>query len=278
MGRYLAGRAVTLSHTFLDDETLLSPSSVAVTVTRVGATTPAAQGDAVPNGDAFEFAAGLLPEGVYAVRWDGGIAVDTDQFEVVGGYLFSIPEARESDEALTADRYAAEEIRHYREVVEDEFERIAGRSFVPRTKHIPVGDVPGCGDFLPLLDVRTITVVGGTSDGVELEFERVGPFAVMPELPADEATGVVDATGIDVAYGFVRAPEDVRRVGMVRLRYLLAAERSGIPDRATTFQPAEGGTYTLATPGRGESRTGIPEVDAVLNDYRLPIIRSVTIT
>lgn len=269
MPRYLTGRAVTLAHTFLNDEDALTPETVSVTVTRAGASVPAVQGEAVRAGTVYTFPAGMLPEGQYAVKWDGSTAVDVETIEVVGGYLFSIPEARASDEDLTADRFPAPEVRHYRDVVESEFERITGRSFTPRTRFLERSKVPGPTDLLPVADIRSVAIVGGLSAG-PATIERVGDFGYLTSCPED-------ASGIEIAYGFTAAPEGIARVGKLYLRYLLTAERSGIPDRATSYQPVDGGTYTLATAGRGGSETGIPDVDAVLKDYDFEIINSVAL-
>jgi hypothetical protein len=59
------------------------------------------------------------------------------------------------------------------------------------------------------------------------------------------------------------------------LRSLLTAQRSGIPDRATAFVAAEGGNFTLATPGRNGYETGIPEVDATLKRWKFSVFYDV---
>lgn len=269
MSRYLSGRAVSLAHTFYDDETALHPDAVTVTVTRAGASTSAASGTATRDEDVYTFSPGALPEGVYTVRWDGGVtAVDTETIEVTGAILFTVPELRKSDPDLSPARYPVDEVKLARMIVESEFQRITGRSFVPRTAFLSASEVPGCGELLPFLDVASVTVLGPSA--APLEVERIGPFAFMPELPAD-------ATGVEVSYGFRDVPYGVKRAALLFARFLLLEERSSIPDRATSFQPAEGGTYVLSTPGRGGAETGIPTVDAVLDGYRLRIIDSVVI-
>ncbi|MEU7773667.1 hypothetical protein AB0C44_20300 [Micromonospora taraxaci] len=269
MGRHLTGRAVNLSHAFLDDETPLTPEAVTVTVTREGATTATTTGPALKSGDVYTYSAGALPEGRYAVRWDGGVtAVDLAAVEVVGGHLFTLPELRGTDEDLTPQRFPTVETKLAREVVEAEFQRITGRSFTPRTAYLAASELPAPGELLPFRDVRSVTVLG-TSPG-PVAVERIGPYAYMPELPDD-------ATGVEVAYGFTNVPTGIHRVAMIYARWLLVAERSAIPDRATSYQPADGGTYTLSTPGRGGAETGIPDVDAVLDGYRLKMVEAVRI-
>ncbi|WP_200209113.1 hypothetical protein [Micromonospora coerulea] len=269
MGRFLSGRVVNLAHTFLDDETALTPAAVTVTITRAGATSSTATGTATKTGSVYTYSPGMLTPGVYTVRWDGGAtAVDVETVEVVGGYVFTIPELRASDEDLTVARYPAAEVRLTREVVEAEFQRITGRSFTPRTAFLSLSELPECGDPLPFLDVASVTTTGGTA--ASLAFERVGPLAFMPELPDG-------ATGIEVVYGFQSVPTGISRAAKLYARWLLLEERSSIPDRATSFQPADGGTYTLATPGRAGSETGIPTVDAVLDGFRFKLIEGVSL-
>lgn len=271
--RFLSGRAVKLRHTFLDDEEPLSVPAVSVTV-RDGDGQTVYTGDAASTGDEWAVTLPQLPEDVYTVSWVAAeTATDRTRFEVVGGFLFTIPEARSSDVDLAeADRFPAAEVRHYREVVEAEFETITGRSFVPRVTR---GQVEGDGTrslYLGYLDVTAVTAVRGPSGPLALDGWGVDPLGFLRapyELPEGDRFTVV------FRYGFDQAPEDVKRAGLLRLRSLLTAERSGIPDRATAFVAAEGGNFTLATAGRNGWETGIPEVDATLKRYRFSIFHDV---
>lgn len=274
MARYLTGRAVNLSHTFNDDEseTGLTPASVTVTVTALGAATAAFTGPAQATGTVYTVAVGALPAGMYAVVWDGGAtATDTTYIEVAGGNIFSVPYVRKKDQELTAQRFPTADVIYYREVVEDEFERITGRSFVPVTRRLRI-DVDGTDTVvLPVRDVRALVALDGPNGAVDVTTLDVDPDGLISGLSA-LTVGPYVAT---VAYGFRTPPADIQRVGLIRLRSLLMAERSGIPDRATSFQPGDGGTYTLATAGRGGSRTGIPDVDAALSDFTYSLLESI---
>ena len=266
--RYLSGRIVELSHEFAtDDETPLTPDTVAVTVTREGRTEPLMTGPATRSGTVYTVTAADLPEGVYTVRWDGGPgARDVTTVEVCGAVLFTVAEVRQ-DEELTAARFPAASVRAARERVESEFERITGRSFVPRTRRVEaVSFGPDEPHLIPFADVLTVgAVTGAGGELVTVGVERIGVAVLLWDVPAGAFT-------VDVRYGFPVVPDDIRAAGILRLRSLLFAQRSGIPDRATSFQPAEGGTYTLATPGMRGSRTGIPDVDAVLSDYTFELL------
>ncbi|MGR6999940.1 hypothetical protein ACU686_20660 [Yinghuangia aomiensis] len=68
---------------------------------------------------------------------------------------------------------------------------------------------------------------------------------------------------VDYTYGFPELPADARRAALLRIRDVLLSRDNAIPDRATSFQITDGGSYTLATAGRAGYETGLPEVDAV---------------
>jgi hypothetical protein len=231
-------------------------------------------GSATSSGDEWSTTVPALPQGVYTVSWVAGTtATDVTRFEVVGGFLFTIPEARGSDVDLAdKDRFPTAEVRHYREVVEDEFEVITGRSFVPRVTRVEVEADGTRSLYLGYLDVATVTAIDGPSGAVDVSgwgVDALGFLRAPYELPDG------DRYTVTFTYGFVQVPEDVRRAGLLRLRSFLTAERSGIPDRATSFVAAEGGNFTLATAGRNGSETGLPEVDATLKRYRFGIFYDV---
>lgn len=281
--RYQTGRPAALAHTFLDDDgNPLALGAVTVAVTADGATQPVNSGDATQDGDGWTYDAGSLPLGVYAATWtaDTG-AVDTTVFEVVGGYLFSIPDVRNSDIDLTPERYSADAVRRAREDVEAEFEQITGRSFTTRVATFEVTvdrDWRHCWESdadtvtVPVRDIQAVlSVTDATGNPVD------GTFTV--DDPNGFLAGFRDLCGgtyrVTLQYGFRSAPSDIKRAALTRVRYFLVEDRSGIPDRATSFQPADGGTYTLATPGRAGFETGVPDVDATLARYSMSILNDV---
>lgn len=275
MERYLTGRAVTLTHKFLNDESVLTPATVTVTVTREASPgTPVFTGTASQASGVYTVSPGLLPEGVYVAIWDGSTAIDTTVFEVVGGYLFSIPELRESDEDLDDPaRYPTADVKQKRRVTEWEFQTITGRSFIPRTATVRLLADGSDWVWPGVYDIRKVVSAKGT-DGVsvldEISVDDIGGLTGFGCLPRGVYT-------LEIAYGFTFVPEDIKRVGMLRSRYHLMSEKSGIPDRATSFQPVDGGTYTLSTPGVRGAHTGIPEVDEVLRNYTYEILGAVSV-
>lgn len=272
--RFLSGRGFTLTHQFLNDETVLVPPAVAVSVYPDGSDIATFTGPATVTGDDWSIAVPMQPVGLFRVVWDGGtVAIDTEYVEVTGAQLFTVREARESDsEIAIASEYPAGEIAHYREVVESEFETITGRSFTPRMRLVSVETDGSDALWLGLFDVQSCEAITGPDGALDESLYPVDENGVVSGLSALPAgTRLV----FSVLYGFRFPPLDVKRAGLIRLRYLLASESSGIPDRATSYVAAEGGTFTLATAGRGSSKTGIPEVDAVLAMYSRTVLRDV---
>ncbi|MEV5080327.1 hypothetical protein AB0K74_16355 [Streptomyces sp. NPDC056159] len=258
---------------FLDDEEPMVAPAVSVTVRDATGET-VYTGDAADSGDEWSVTLAPLSEGVYTVDWTAeGLAVDRTAFEVVGGFLFTLPEARGSDMDLEdSARFPTAELRHYRGVVEDEFERITGRSFTPRTARVGVLADGSSSLFLGYFDVTDLKAVEGPSGAEDIAGWSVNAYGTLTapyELPDGASYRVT------FGYGFGQAPEDVKRAGLMRLRSVLTAERSGIPDRATAFVASEGGNFTLATAGRNGYETGIPEVDAVLKRYKYAIFHDV---
>lgn len=271
--RFLSGRGITLNHTFLDDEDVLNPASVSVTV--YAADDTSVHEDAATDTDGvWSITVPMQAQGIYRVKWDGGaVAVDTEYIEVVGGYLFSIPEARASDSELvdTTD-YPAAEIKGYREVIETEFQTVTGRSFTPRTARVSLETDGTDVVWTGLLDCGALVALSGPDGALTVTDYHLDSSGLLSGLEGfaegTRLTAVID-------YGLRVVPEDIKRAAFVRLQYLLAAESSGIPDRATSYVAAEGGTFTLATPGRNGYKIGIPEVDAVLNLYSYNVLASV---
>ncbi|XVU22532.1 hypothetical protein ACQPZJ_35425 [Actinoplanes sp. CA-054009] len=265
MQRFLAGRKALLSHVFEGDgEEPIQPATVTVTLTRQGGL-PGEPITAIPGSEGVFLAeADGLAQGVYSALWDGVDVQDTDWIEVVGGQLFTLAQLRKADEELTADRYPAWLVREVADVVAQEFETITGRSFYPRTAFVQW--TPG--DPFPRLDVENARILSG-ADWLPVELDKSEPIV----WPAAEVAGD-GPLWVELDYGFRKVPADIREAALLRTKILLFEASSGIPDRATSFQPGDGGTYILSTAGRRGALTGIPDVDAPLARYGFPILDS----
>lgn len=187
----------------------------------------------------------------------------TTYAEVVGGRLFTPAQLRASDMSMSdATKVTAADVADVTAEVEDEFARICGVSFIPRGA---VQTLAGGARTLllawPL--VNRVVSVTDRGDAVAATASAAG------ELKRSDGWYFLSGPGVRVVYehGWPKVPADVRKAGLLRARHRINASRSGVPDRATAFASSDGGTFTLATPGRGGSETGIPDVDAVLRRY-----------
>lgn len=57
---------------------------------------------------------------------------------------------------------------------------------------------------------------------------------------------------------------------LTRVRDVLNRSNRGVPDRTSSFTSGEnGGTFALIVPGQRGSKTGIPDVDVVLDRWSM---------
>ena len=246
--------------TFYDDDTPVDAGVVTVTVKNASGET-VSTGSATAGSETGEYTY-LLPAqtelGPLTVTW-AGTSTEKTNHEIVGGYVFSLQEARASDEVMQVGsrrNYSAADIKAVRDAVETEFERITGRSFTIRRKTETVEVINGVG-HLSNLDVARVVSVGG--DSFSGSYSRTGRV--------DGLSG--ESAEVTYEYGLETVPDDVKRAALIRTRYNLAARNTDVPDRATSMTTEGNTTYTLATAGRGGSETGIPEVDATLGRYKV---------
>jgi hypothetical protein len=201
-----------------------------------------------------------------------GVDVASSTVEVVGGVYLSVSAIRQLETALTdAGAYPDTAVKAARAEVETMFEDVCRRAFVPRFR---VDVLEGCGGpnlVVRRPDVRSVRWVKVTdSNGAERSLD-------VSQIAADDV-GVLRRFGlyqwpygritVGYEYGFDQPPADMLRAVVVAVRARLNLFRSGVPDRAVSFQQIDGGTVTLATPGTYGWVTGIPEVDEVIKRYR----------
>jgi hypothetical protein len=268
--RILRGTAATLRSTKLNSEgEAVAPSgAVTVEVTRWDGSVVIEAGTAT-GVDGNDRTIALTPAQTAELDHLAATWTDTDgstwttTAEIVGGFYFSIAEARASDKTLEDPvKYPAADILTTRTEVEEEFEEICGRAFVPR-----FGTFTGTGGAQVLPDphlrkLRSVSVDGTAYTAAELE-----------DVKTDEA-GIIATTArrgakvvVSYEHGLDSPPADLKRAALTRLRSRLNMDKSAVFDRTISFSAAEGGTYRLATPSA--RHTGIPDVDAVLDRYAL---------
>lgn len=288
--RILKGAASTIEHTFVVDETA-TDSSTTVTYAVVDAA-----GESVASGNATS--AGVdtgrytftLPAqsalGRGTVTWSatiGGAAIsEVDHFEVVGGFFFTLKQGRDSDASLAdAGTYTTADLRAKRLEVEVECETICDRAFVPRYERV-VLDGTGTSSLLlrmsdPVRSVADVRAVRSVSvapaiDETFVDFTagELAAVAWSQDGTLRRTDGSVFTEGrrnvvVEFEYGLDFPPQGLVTASLTRLRSRLNVTRSGIPDRASSFTVAEGGTFRLDMPGA--FKTGLPEVDAIYARY-----------
>lgn len=275
--------SASIPHAFLVDETP-TDSTTAVTVAITDAT-----GAAVTSGTAASAGAGtgrytfaLPPQAQLqelTVAWSGTIAgaavTELDTVQIVGTHYFTLAQARASDSSLTDTvKYTTTALKDTRLEVEVECERICGRAFVPRYRRV-VLDGTGIDEVtLPDPDVRTIRSVQMAARA-GLTFTPLSAAALAALVVTDAQTlkrvdynfwteGLRNLI-VEYEFGLDSPPSDLREAALVRLRSRINKHKTGVPDRAISFTPVEGGTYRISLPNKFS--TGIPDVDAIYSSY-----------
>lgn len=262
--RILRGTAATLTWQPLgsDGEIAAPADPVTVQVNRADGTELLAAGTATSGSDNSPRSV-VLPAtdtqylDLLTVVWtDADDSTWTTYAEIVGGFYFTIAEARASDPALSNDtKYPTPALIEARNAVELEIETICGVAFVPRFTIEVI-----TGRRLTWPQIRRLRNVSSW-DGITYD-----PWTDITYLnPSDQ--GVIYGLGcsqyrVEYEHGYDRPPADIKAAALVRLRHRVSAPLSGIPDKATTFSVAEGGTYGLMR--AGIDTFGIDDVDSVL--------------
>lgn len=264
-----------------DGELTAPAGTVTVTITRDDGTIVATDRATTQAEDAEGEIVGLYTAGLTAAEtadldvltcvWADDIDPRvTTQVEIVGGYYFSVADARAFDRSLASDgTYTDAGIRAARREVEDECERITRCAWVPRYG-TGTAAVPCLGSktaVLPVFAVRRLRSVTSVYGSIETELDVDG-ISVTEWGELRRASGFPgDRLEVAFEWGTDGPPSDLRHAALTRLRSRLNMENTAVPDRATSFSLQAGGVWTLAQPGRAGFDTGLPEVDAVYQRY-----------
>lgn len=278
--RILRNTPSTLSVTFYGDTSPIdADSTVTVTIIRPDGTALAtnAATQHVGSAGSGQYKYELAPQAVLrklAVAWTGNFAgvagTITTYVEIVGGFYFTLYEARNSDKVIASDtvKYSNEILKDARLFVETEFERICDRAFVPRGAYETIAGLNS--DSIVLEHPEITKIVSLTVDGIDWTSKPL--IASGKQLSLVEGSLFTAASfyapniKIEYEYGPAQAPVDIKRAGLKRLRSIVLGQQSTIDERATLMSVPDIGTFSLATPGRGNSFTGYPEIDVVLQD------------
>lgn len=269
--RVLRGVAATLSWQPVgsDGEPAAPSGAVTVGVVNAAGSVVVASGTATTGSGTAPRTAALTAAqtanlDLLTVTWTdaGDGSAHTTLVEIVGGYYFSVAEARASDATLAdATKYPSATIVQVRGEVEVEFEDIIGAALVPRFASELVHVHDGIILRWPYLRaVRTVETWLGT------EYEAWTDLTEIYTTPSGRLSGHLFSPGaryrIGYEHGLDRPSATLKAAALTRLRDRLNWNLRGIPDRATSFAVSEGGTYRMDQ--AGTAKTGIPDVDAAL--------------
>ncbi len=274
MERIPRGNSATLSHTFYVDgvATNPTPDAATVTITRDDGTV------LVNAAAATEAGAGIVTYTLtpaqtalldtLTVSWTatfgGQSQAFTDVVEVVGGFLFSISEAR-ALKPLDNTQYTIAQIINTRTLVEEALEDACGVAFVPRYRRETVS---GDGGATVVLSRPRVTAVRSVKhDGVAItDLATVVPSSSgIPYYPSGWTRGYGN---YEVAYehGYPYPPAGATQAALLLAkRYLV---QGPIDDRATSMS-SEDGVINLSTPGLRGARFGLPTADAFVSAYSM---------
>lgn len=274
--RILRGVSATLGYSFTTDGTVIDPGTSTVTVTASDGTVLAGDvGTSETTPGVFTYT--LTPAqtaqlDTLTVVWKATIGGQPQQIgelvEIVGGFLFTLSEARAIAPLSDTAAYTTADLLANRTAVEQSLEQECGVAFVPR---YTVETVDGSGGTTLMLSkplirgVRSVTVSGvalGASDLALVAVNAVGGLYWAAGWPWG-------ASNVTVGYehGFQAPPSEIRRAGLMLAKMWLVGRRNPIDDRAVTFSATEGGTYSLAVAGRGGSSFGHPDIDVAVQRY-----------
>jgi hypothetical protein len=199
-----------------------------------------------------------------------------EQFvEVVGGYYFSIDEARQAGPGFEdSAKYPDALVLRARANVEQWIEspKVTGRAFVPRFATAVLDGDDRQSLVLPNPDVRRIRSLSvssgsmpyvGDQDALDaLQVDGVGRlYAPLYGFP-------YGVRNVEVAYefGLDAPPARIKSAALYLVREVLKYTKTGAPDSAT-WQMIDGRVFGISQPGQRGSRTGIPHVDEALDEW-----------
>lgn len=277
--RIVAGSTASISYQGYDqDGEPADPGVVTVAVTNAAGTTVVTAGTAT-TGSGSNPRSVTLPAtatasvDVLTATWSvSGSQIGVTTHDVVGGVYLTVAEIRALEPALSsATEYPAARIIEVRRLVEQMFESATGRAFVPRFRTDLVSGDRTTSLIVRRPDVRSVRFAeavnrDGDFEALDITDARVSPLGVI-ERPDGWPLGI-DNIRVGYEFGLARPPDDLRQAAVQAIRAQLNVFRSGIPDRATSFQPIDGGNVVLATPGLGPWVTGIPAVDECIKRYK----------
>lgn len=188
--------------------------------------------------------------------------------EVVGGYLFTLNEARQHKPLDNTTTYTAASIARARVVAEQALEEACERAFVPRYTRETIN-----GHGLTRVELahrnvrsaRTVSVDGTALTATELESVLVDGSRYL-YTPGAWGSGVRNLV-VGYEHGLDYPPPRVSRACLLLAKRFLVD--SPIHDRATSVTTDDGTTQFFVTAGVRDAVFDVPEANAVVEEYGL---------
>jgi hypothetical protein len=276
--RIQLGQSGTLNASWERDGELWDPGTVTVTIASQRTGSQLVSGVAASGTGTAGRTLVLTPSQTsaldyYTISWtsseDGSVL--TTYADIVGGFLFSVAQARARSPLGDTTNYPTEAILYYRTLAEAALEDICGVAFVPRfsqTKARIVG--AGMLEVSRRYLTNVVNVYTTTNDGLQvlptlsgLRIENGGTIW-MPAYWNFWAMPIVVA----YEHGYNETPFRVSRAALeLAKRWLI---ESPWDERMTMFRSREGGEVDILT--AQQDPFDIPEVVAIANIYGTPMI------
>ena len=261
--RVLKEAAIELVHTFYVNEAPTSASGpVTVAVKRLDGTAVVSGSATLEETGVYSYVVpGYADLDTHTVDWTGEFGGSStsvrDVLEIVGAHYFTIPEVRGIKPPLNPLSYSLSELTWRRIQVEQECERITGTAFVPRFTRLQLNGNGTSKLVIPDINPRAVraVLIGSRAGATKVALGASSLAAIAPVaggvLVRDD--GQIWPMGyaniiVEYEYGRDFPPEDLRFASMRRLRSLLTASSSAIPDRTLSFTQPDGGVYRLTVP------------------------------
>jgi hypothetical protein len=267
--RILQNTPGTVSQQWYEDGVAVDPGTVTVGITRADGTTVVAPGTATTGSGtgARSFALTTTHTALLdslTVTWVSATKGTLgSQVDVVGGFVFSVAQARAIRPLDNTTTYTTARIVEMRTLVEDALERELGYALVPRYSLDWLeqwGSAWGAWGEMPLRPyttaVRTLTIDGVAATGMTLR----RPGTVTPTLRYTTGFARWSDALVGLEHGQPVTEAEATQAALTLAKTWLVS--GPVDDRATAASTADGFTYALATPGRGGSIFGVPMVDS----------------
>lgn len=281
--RILQGTAATLVHEHLDSTGAAADAIGTMTceIRTADGAVIAPAGEPTTRTATGRYTVNVLPDetvdlGVLTVEWTDSAyptVSHTTEHEVVGGFMFTLADARawNGGQLASTTSYPDARIVDGRTRVEDEAEYICGRAFVPRCLRLILdgtgSDLLATGVWFPrrVRTGRVYSTAGGTVY-TTLTAAQLAGLVPSEEGVLRRTDGRAWAFGagtivLEIEHGSSTTPPTMRDAVLMRLADLLTNPKSSVPTRANRYQQTDGFGFDLNQ--EDEFSTGIDAVDAV---------------